>query len=120
MSAHRPPEPACKQLFKWLRLNLGRERLAALTGTDTRALGAVAHILSGGANVEGLPLEAFRAMVLVMQPRTRELAYHAVACFGEWEWRARVWAAAKLPPLERVSVCVGEPEGRARGLEPFA
>lgn len=111
----------CTELLRWLRANLGRGALAPLTGTDSRALAAVAHILMlrAVADSERLPLEAFRAVVLTMQPKTRELAYHAVAWCGEWEWRERVWRAAGLPPLEHVSVCAGEPRGVAAGLEPY-
>jgi hypothetical protein len=103
----RPADPTCKGLLKWLKLN--GLSLGALTGTDSRALGAAVHILElhnyGG---NGEELEAFRIVVEHMQPSTREFAYHAVAYVGEWDYRAKVWALAGLPALDRVSVCKGE------------
>jgi hypothetical protein len=106
----------CDQLSKWLVLNLGRRALAPLTGTDSRALAAAAHILMlyATSSQERLVLEAFRAVVLTMQPSTREFAYHAIACYGEWHWRDEVWLRAGLPPLDRVQICAGEPAGRER------
>lgn len=100
----------CQSLITWLKLNLGRHHLAALTGTDSRALAAAAHILSlrGVCSHNPALIAAFREVVLCMQPSTRELAYHAVAYLGEWDDRAKVWAEAGLPPLARVSVCDGE------------
>lgn len=105
----KPADPGCKGLLKWLASNLGRESLGALTGTDTKALAAAAHILElhnygGGPDV----LDAFRIVVLHMQPQTREFAYHAVAHFGEWDARAVVWYRAGLPTLERISRCRGD------------
>lgn len=101
------PDPTCKGLMKWLRLNLGRSALAALTGTDSKALCAAVHILElynyGG---DDSTLEAFRLVVLKMVHP--ELAYHAIAYLMDWHNRGEVWAAAGLPPLERVSRCEGE------------
>lgn len=106
MSARRPPA-GCDALLKWLKLN-GCE-LAALTGTDRKALAAAAHILELYAYTRSAAaLDAFRLVVLEMQPTTREFAYHAVASLLEWDSRARVWSLAGLPPLERVQRLKGE------------
>lgn len=112
MASTRRNKATCDYLFAWLRANLGRDALAALTGTDTRALAAAAHILEldavcGWPN-QRLALDAFRDVVLCMQPATRELAYHAIACFGEWHDQARLWSAAGLPSIELTLRCKGE------------
>lgn len=100
---------ACDDLLRWLRANLGRGALGALTGTDAKALAAAAHILTLYAYTgSDEALSAFRAVVLCMQPSTRELAFHAIARQLDWEDRARVWRLAELPELAAVSVCVGE------------
>lgn len=90
----------CDFLLRWLKLNFGRYALAPLTGTDSRALAAAAHILELYAVTQSdLALIALRNVVLCMQPHTRELVYHAIACAFDWHDRDRVWALAGLPPL---------------------
>lgn len=114
-----PAPAACKGLLHWLSLNLGRGTLGALTGTDSKALAAAVHILElynyGGHNER--TLEAFRLIVSQMQPSTQVLAYHAIAFLGEWDARPRVWLEAGLEPLDRISVCEGEPAGRRAELD---
>lgn len=91
-------KPACEALMTWLRANLGT--LAALTGTDMRALHAASHIIElyafeGDARL----LAAFATVVERMQPSTLEFAYHAIAFRMDWNDRARVWALAGLPSI---------------------
>lgn len=43
MSARKKSE--CDELMTWLRANLGRGALAPLTGTDSKALRAIVHVL---------------------------------------------------------------------------
>lgn len=95
--------PTCTDLTTWLRANFGRRALAALTGSDWRALTAAAHLLALRAYDRELPLSGFRDVVLCIQPKAREFAYHAIAHFGDWDDRDAVWAEAGLPPLDRVS-----------------
>lgn len=109
-------EATVTSVMKWLRLNIGRAPLAALTGTDTRALGAAIHIIelyvrSGDDDL----LDALRVVVLKMQPKCYHIVYHVPAYFQEWETRDRVWVHAGLPidALAPCSVCQGEPGGRA-------
>jgi hypothetical protein len=96
-------------LLKWLKFN--GLSLGALTGTDSKALDAAAHILElhcyGG---NGSELEAFRLVVLHMQPSTRYLAYHAIANVMDWHNREEVWERAGLPeiPRERLGRCRGD------------
>jgi hypothetical protein len=109
----------CADLYTWLRGNLGRSALGALTGTDDKALSAAVHILRLYAyNGHASALEAFRLVVLEMQPTTRELAYHAIAYVSEWHFRPNWWYVAGLPPLDRVSVCAAEPGGSRRKVAP--
>lgn len=93
-------DASCDDLLRWLKANFGRSALAPLTGTDFRALAAVAHIVALYA-VSGndSALSALHDVVLCMQPSTRELAFHAIAHQLDWDDRARVWGRAGLPPL---------------------
>lgn len=105
----RAPAPLCHALRRWLRLNLGPRCLAPLTGTDSRALDAAAHIIAQYANSgDRRAVLAFGHVVMCMQPSTRYLAYHAIAHVMDWPDRARVWALAGLPPLGPMPCCAGE------------
>jgi hypothetical protein len=93
----RTPKPTCAAARAWLKANLGARALAPLTGTDMRALDAAAHVVELWAVTgEDRVLDAFRRVVLEMQPKTRYLAYHAVAHTCEWGTRGVVWALAGL------------------------
>jgi hypothetical protein len=107
----RKPKPTCAEARDWLKLNLGSKALAPLTGTDFRALDAAAHIIELWAvSGEDRVLEAYRAVVLEMQPSTRFFAFHVVAYCCEWSTRAKVWAIADLPADDLIGIprCEGE------------
>lgn len=100
---------ACDALIAWLRRNLGRDALAALTGTDARALSAAVHIIElYTCSAHPSVLRAFGDVVLEMQPSTRYLAYHSIAYVREWDDRAVIWNLANLPYLGAVPRCDGE------------
>ncbi|HEV2391062.1 MAG TPA: hypothetical protein VG146_01730 [Verrucomicrobiae bacterium] len=90
-------EPSAATVLDWLHSNLGGAALAPLTGSDTHALRAAVQIMEQYAydRHPGL-LNAFAEVVGRMQPKTRELAYHAIAHPLDWSDRARVWAEAGL------------------------
>ena len=105
------PKPCCKSIGPWLGSNLGKRCLAPLTGSDSRALAAAVHIVEQYSyDPHPSLLEAFAAVVLRMQPSTRELAYHAIAHIREWENRAEMWVEAGLPEFAP-RVCAFEPGG---------
>jgi hypothetical protein len=91
-------KPVAVTLFPWLRENLGKSCLAALTSTDRRALEAAVQIIAllGYDRNPGLVM-AFGACVLEMQPSTREFAFHAIAHVLDWNDRGRIWSLAGLP-----------------------
>lgn len=97
---------ASARIVKWLQANLGKSCTAPLTGTDARALRAAVEIveLYAQKNSAGV-LEAFRLVVLCMQPATRELAYHGIAMVRDWSNRDEMWAEAGLEPLACVRRC---------------
>jgi hypothetical protein len=87
------------QILKWLKVNCGKTCLAPLTSTDAAALVASVN-LSNLISYESAPEElfmAYRAVVMAMQPHTRWLAYHAIACELDWSHRNMIWTAACLP-----------------------
>ena len=82
----------------WLRANLGHRGLDGLTGTDGKALSAAVEILElYRFDGHESAIEAFGKVVLRLQPRSRELAYHAIAFGMHWSDRPKSWAAAGLP-----------------------
>lgn len=105
-------QPSAATVLDWLRANLGGRALAPLTGCDTRALRAAVQIIEHYA-YDGHPavLNAFAEIVRRMQPKTRELAYHAIAHALDWSDRARVWAAAGLASFQPQLKCSFEPGG---------
>lgn len=111
-------KPVCEEIRPWLRDNLGKGALAALTGTDSRALDAAVHIIAlynyCYSKDEGPLLLALRAVVMAMQPQCREFVYHAIAHQMEWNARERLWALANLPVIEKPMICIYEPGGARR------
>lgn len=103
----------CDALWTWLRLNLGRRALAALTGTDVKALAAAVHILR---------LHAYSGHdALLSALRTRRVGDAALdASVRVSHDRVRVRMAfprswgelAGLPPYERIWILAGSPEKR--------
>lgn len=88
-----------KEIIKWLQANLGgRHATAGLTSTDTHAL-VTATNLSNLISYESAPprlFQAYGAIVEEMQPTTRHLAFHAIACELDWSHRMMIWARAGL------------------------
>jgi len=85
----------------WLKANLGKNCLAPMTGTDSRALAAAVQTVELYAYHEDAGiLEAFGRLVKCMQPSTRELAFHAIAHVLDWPDRRRVWMEADLPEFQ--------------------
>lgn len=109
------PKPHCVEVYTWLRANLGKGCLGALTGADARALEAAVMIVavySYGGDRE--VLNAFGIVVRQMQEKCWVFAYHAIAMVMDWSDRELVWLAAGLPP-QRFGRCEFEP--RIRHLE---
>lgn len=123
------PKPPCQQIRPWLEANLGKGCLAALTGTDSRALTAAAHILEAYAyDNSRINLAAFALVVSRMQKSTQHLAYHLIAMVLDWGDRESIWidsrgaATAILGSaindkfIDRPTTrCAYEPGGSARG-----
>lgn len=85
---------------KWLEANLGKRCLAPLTGTDARALLAAVQVVELWSEHRGKEVaEAFRLIVLEMQPHTRRFAYHVIAKVADWGHRQQLWNQAGLPEL---------------------
>lgn len=111
-------KPVCESLRLFLAGNLGRKSLAALTGTDVKALAAAVHIVQLYAyNGEDELLEALRIVVQRMQPTTQEFAFHSIAHLMEWESRAAIWQAAGMPIPRPLHRCRGEPISQVRPYE---
>ncbi|WP_254512892.1 hypothetical protein [Anatilimnocola floriformis] len=87
-----------RALIKWLQANLGKRCLAPLTSTDSKALAAAVAIVELYAyDRQPSLLDAYRAVVMRMQPSTWHLAFHATASVMNWEDRGRIWTGAELP-----------------------
>jgi hypothetical protein len=90
-------KPCCAQVGPWLKVQLGKHALAPLTGQDSVALSAFAHVVSlwGRSDFTGrrLALVAGRAIVLAMQPETRELAKRSIPCMLDWSHERELWSA---------------------------
>jgi hypothetical protein len=107
--------PYAKSVFQWLRDNLGRRAMGALTSTDQRALEAAVQVVALWNHADEEPSRdlpnAFAACVRCMQASTQEFAFHAVAHVAEWHTRQQMWDLAGLPPLARRMMCAFEPGG---------
>lgn len=94
------PKPECQDVGRWLVANLGKGVLAALTGTDAKALAAAVHIVELYSYSPSPRIaHAFGIVVSEMQDSTQYLAFHAIAKVMEWDTRAELWSLANLPPL---------------------
>lgn len=80
-----------KEHAKWLRAN--GHSLAPLTGTDARALAAIAACWQLYA-VERQPhvIEAIGHLVLVMQPKCRHLAAALIPWAMDWSDQGPLWS----------------------------
>ena len=112
-------KPKCVTVMPWLKAQFGKTCLAPLTTTDALALAAAVQCAELWAWTGGKPTAAtaFGDVVVLMQEKTRYLAYHVVAHCAEWTDRERLWQASGMPPLARVGVCAYEPGGAQRTLE---
>lgn len=96
-----------KEILKWLQANLGRNATGALTSTDVYAL-VTSVGLCNLIGYESAPPElfaAYRAIVMAMQPHTRGLAFHAIACELDWGHRTMIWTAAGLMEFKPMTKC---------------
>lgn len=108
MSDYQPPAAT---VLDWLHSNLGGRALAPLTGSDTKALRAAVQIIEAyGYDRHHSLLDAFHLLVLRMQPKCRELAYHAIAHPLDWSDRSRLWMLSGLPAFQP-ALCSFEPGG---------
>jgi hypothetical protein len=86
-------KPACVGLLAFLRAH--KCNLGELTGQDNRALAAIVHCweLYACSDEDGQrgALEAVRALLPAMQPKTRYLAREAIAYVLDWPDRERLW-----------------------------
>lgn len=92
-----------KEILKWLQANLGTRCTAPLTSTDCYALVTSVN-LSNLISYSSAPPElfiAYGAIVRQMQPHTRGLAYHAIACELDWSHRDMIWEQAQLSPDDK-------------------
>lgn len=102
--------PHSVTVFPWLRDNLGPRALAGLTSTDAAALRAAVEIIELYSTLhDARILAAFRVVVLEMQPKERDLAFHTIAHVLDWGARTRLWERAGLPTIENPRICKYEP-----------
>jgi hypothetical protein len=86
------------EILKWLRANLGKHCTAPLTSTDCYALVTSVNLCNLISYSSAPPelFAAYSAIVRQMQPHTRGLAYHAVACELDWSHRDMIWMQSGL------------------------
>lgn len=108
-----------KEIFTWLKANCGKRCLGALTHHDMEALCAsvaLTPLISFPDAPEGL-FAAYRAVVEEMQPKTRWLAFHAIAMELDWSHRDMIWSMAGLPEGDKPAYKASfEPGGLYRDL----
>jgi hypothetical protein len=111
----RAPKPPCETVLRWLQANLGAHCTGSLTGSDVRALKAAVMIVEAYSYDRCHALElAFQLVVLRMQLKTREFAYHAIAHVMDWGDRDLLWARAELPHIETPWLCQFGPARRGK------
>ena len=88
-----------KEILRWLQANLGKHCTAPLTSTDCYALVTSVNLCNLISYSSAPPelFAAYGAIVRQMQPHTRRLAYHAIACELDWPHRDMIWQLAGLP-----------------------
>ncbi|MDB6027528.1 MAG: hypothetical protein JWM68_3751 [Verrucomicrobiales bacterium] len=108
-------KPLNETVRTWLRDNLGKGCLAPLTGADARALDAAIYTIElYSYDRSDEVAQAFGLIVGRMQPKTQELAFHAIAQCMEWMTRFELWERAGLELPKNIRVCAWEPGGSAR------
>jgi hypothetical protein len=92
-----------KEILTWLQANLGRKCTAPLTSTDCHALVTSVNLcnLIGYSSAPPELFAAYGAIVRQIQPHTRGLAYHAIACELDWPHRDMIWELAGLSPGDK-------------------
>jgi len=92
-----------REILKWLQANLGKRCTAPLTSTDCYALVTSVNLcnLIGYASAPPELFIAYGAIVRQMQPHTRGLAYHAIACELDWPHRDMIWELAGLTAADK-------------------
>lgn len=88
-----------KEILRWLQANLGGRCTAPLTSADCYALVTSVNLCNLISHVAAPPelFVAYGAIVRQMQPQTRGLAYHAIACELDWPHRDMIWELSRLP-----------------------
>jgi hypothetical protein len=96
------------EILKWLQANLGRRCTAPLTSTDCYALVTSVNLCNLISHSSAPPelFAAYGAIVGQMQPHTRGLAYHAIACELDWPHRDMIWKLARLPDDDKPNINV--------------
>lgn len=98
------------EILRWLKSNLGARSLGVLTSTDVQALVTsvnLSNLISYASAPQEL-FDAYRAIVMQMQPQARYLAFHAIACELDWGHRAMIWTTAGLGDITTTR-CEAEP-----------
>lgn len=110
-----------KEIFSWLKANLGKHCLGVLTSTDSYALVASVNLsnLLGWSGADPELFAAYGAIVRAMQPQAQHLAFHAIACELDWSHRAMIWSKAGLGRIPS-SICSFEPGGSREDLSKVA
>ncbi len=81
-----------------------KDMLAALTGTDARALDAIVACLEAYAYTgEPAVFEAVRVLVRLMQVHTRPLARELIPFVLDWSDREKLWPLVAPPASPRVA-----------------
>jgi hypothetical protein len=101
------PKSLSDVIVPWLKDNLGPKCTGILTGTDLRALKASVLIVDLMTSAGYLPTlcGAFAAVVREMQPQSRFLAYHAIACASDWSYRELIWQKSGLETIPSPPLC---------------
>jgi hypothetical protein len=75
----------CRDAYKWMTLNYGKHCLAPLTDTDTCAFEALVHAWDLRTYTrDNKSLEACLALLMCMQPSTRELGVALIPFAVDW------------------------------------
>ena len=97
------PKAHCADAVHWLREN--KLPTAGLTGTDARALAAIAHAWSLYSYTrEARVLDAIKLLLATMQQKERFLARELIAHSMDWSNRKELWPLVAPDTLDAVSV----------------